>query len=220
MSANIPADERLQQSLTPFERVTCLLAEYDALRAEIRVFIQEQPKQFTVFSAIILGISYFSVTNPQYIALMGTVPFLLLTLAYVTIGQAFMQACIASHIQEIEKEIAAINGGQPVLTWDHKVVPNVMVPLLLRIGIGKKQRLVNPLPVSIALLALAVASISGISGYVGFKSMSQYYPWNFVYLVILFVSHMAALIHVAALSTAPTKIAYAEYGRVRGRRLV
>jgi len=195
------------------KQVEILLQEYNNISAGIRQQIEQYPAKLTLFSAMVLGAFAFALKEPKFEFVFLAIPLLLLVVASTALLHAFMHVAGMGRIRVIEQKIRSINGGVPILEWEHKVCRTLMSPVLIRLPLrensGRTFPLLNPIYSTAALavlisLALVIYSVYRSAHYL-------HSPWDVFYIVavlVLYVVVFTQLLGLQSLSGSVDEIDY------------
>lgn len=199
-------------SLDSKTQVKILLAEYDNLRTEIRMYVEQiSPKMIFLITGI-AGIATVASNLKDFdvpvqrLIYIGA-PALIFLVSYLQIAQGYIISAIAGRIRSIEKKIKELNGGKAIMKWEHKIAPYVICKPIVKFCLpesGKKITIVNPIfifliSVALFLVALLCYSIYNIHGI--FAT-----PWDKIYLVTIGLFIFLGIIQTSRLFKIPEAI--------------
>ena len=109
------------------EELDLLKLEYQRLTNEIQMYLKEQYPRFTTAFTIIGAAVTWSVKDDTLWPVFFFVPIFIFAIAYMTVAQMYLTAVLSMRIKHIELRISQLNGGKPILEWEHKYVPKFIV---------------------------------------------------------------------------------------------
>lgn len=178
------------------DELDLLKIEYEALRSEIRMYIEQYSPKFTIFGVFVLSAFTFAFKNPKYQIIYLIIPLFIFVIGYVTITQAYLITLCAARIRSIERRIAELNQRIPLLLWEHKICMKMVYPLILRLylkGEGNKRiMMLNPIFICVISIIFAVLPLLAYciwKSYLFFPS-----PWNILYTSFLALVSLGILI--------------------------
>lgn len=156
-------------SLDKNQETSLLQMEYSRMAAEIQMHVKEYSPKFTIFGTFVTGAIVFAWGQDKYNFVYPIVPYFLFVVAAVTISQAYLIACLGERVRQIERRVAYLNGGIPILTWETKMVMKLIYPSFINIPRKdtklKPFKAINPLFASVVLMMFAVIPIVGFCFY-------------------------------------------------------
>jgi hypothetical protein len=157
------SDMSTGSGLSNADTISILLAEYERLTAEIRMYIEEFSPRFNIFAVLVVSSFGFALQNEQkqwVYYIYAIIPLFLLLVGYVQIAQAYLITVTASRIRAIEKRFRDLNQGTPVMEWESIVVPKLIAVLMVRAKLKPSgKRLGTPNPLFISVIFIFVASL-------------------------------------------------------------
>jgi hypothetical protein len=174
------------------KQIDVLLAEYNRMTAEIRMYVQEYSPRFNIFGAIGLGAIAFAWKEPKYEIVFAIIPYLIMLVGSVTAAQAYIISCLALRIRDIEDEIEKVNGA-PLLQWESRYATAFVFSPILR---ARNGRVLSPIVVSLALVVVTIGAILAFCVWRAYDVLQA--PWGLIYVVV--TSSVFALLVGCALS--------------------
>lgn len=163
-----------------------LKIEYIRMSEEIRMYVKEYSPKFTIFGTLVLALFTFAFENPKYQIVYTIIPLFMFVIAAVTISQAYVLGCNSARIRGIERRVRDLNGGTPVLLWEHNMALKLFYPPMLKLKMKNKSNHyhgLNPIFLSVLLILLAVLPLIFYCLYKSFIFLS--FPYNYIYTALI-----------------------------------
>lgn len=139
-------DEIPARGLSDELKLRCLLTEYTHVREDTRLFHRRLDGMFVVFSVLVLGSISFVLANPNNDIIWCIIPFTMLIVSHIVFALDYVLITQSLEVRRIEHEVNMMNGGEPLLKWEHVTNRHALGKFLVRLsGRGAKIALPNPL---------------------------------------------------------------------------
>ncbi len=181
----------MSNTLTPDQEVQILLVEYKSLRDEIQMYVKEYSPKLTVLGTALVAVFGFAMSQPTYQQTMfSIIPAVVLLVGAITVAQSYLVISLAARVRNIELRIRELNGGRPILQWEHRYTTALVFPMRLSLKGRKRDKRFRPLnPVFVGSTITYLGAI-GLAGMCIWKSMMGLtFPWNVAYTITMVIGY-------------------------------
>lgn len=187
MPVNSALAEKMTTSLTTSDKIEILMHDYDNMRAEIRMYIEQYSPKFSIFGIFVLSAFVFAFQNPKYQLVYIIIPFFIFVIGFFTIAQAYIITLIGSRIRIIENDINKLNNGKNILNFETEIAYTMVYPPLIKLLLknSKKKRILNPIFISVVSLIIAVFPLILFCLYKAYYFINN--PFNYIYIIFIFI---------------------------------
>ena len=179
--------ERDPDTLSKMDQVKVLLAEYNRLGTEIKMYIEQYSPKFTVFGVFVLSAFAFAFQHADYQIVYAVIPLFIFLIGYIQIAQVHIMMAQGGRIRNIESRIKDLNGGVPLMEWESRVAMKLVFPPFINVQLkGPAKRRVrgpNPIFMSVVFVLIAMLPLLAYSTWKAYRFIPP--KWNVAYLIVI-----------------------------------
>jgi len=194
----------IEATMTDDKKVAVLLKDFEALRSEIRMYIQQYTPKFSIFSAFVLSLLFVSDQyNSMYGYLILLVPFTIIAISLLTAAQAYLLNIAASRVSRIEQMINRFAEPSILMEWESRMTPNLVFPLFIGLPVRNRKRtlyVLNPVVLSVASIVLVILPIFIYSTIKSYWYLNLYYYRSYAIGYVVLVGLLCLIAIAAAVS--------------------
>lgn len=136
-----------------------------------RLYVQQYTPAFTVFVTLVIAAFTYAINRPSFEIVFVIVPYFVLVIIHLAIGQAYMIAVFGAKLRDLELRFKKMNDDRWLANWESVYAAALVFPPILRLRrTGRSQiRVLNPVFAATIFIALAVLPMMAYSAWNGHK---------------------------------------------------
>jgi hypothetical protein len=150
-----PQMPETQTSISMDNEIQLLTTEYESLRAEQKLYIEQYSPKFTILGTFVLSAFAFAFQHADYQIIYVVIPLFILLLGYVQIAQVHIISALGLRIRKIEERVRELNRGRPILGWESDIALKLIYPPI----IARHNLLPMPNPILMSVLLIIIAML-------------------------------------------------------------
>lgn len=189
----------MSDRITVSQEIDLIKMEYERLTAEIRLYTEQYSPKFSAFGIFVLSAFSFAFTNNKYDVVYAIIPLFIFVIFYVTIAQSHIMTVLSGRVKNVEKRIKHLNGGKPILEWEHRIVNKFILPPIITYKLAKNEDITrhipNPIFCSVIVIIIAVLPLFGYSLYRAYGFFQrELSPWAGIAFIIFCIAIFIGMI--------------------------